>query len=60
MRAGVLAAVERLGRHPELYAVVDGEPRAVAIANRVQAWTVGAVHALRSGWDGRARVDADG
>jgi glycogen debranching enzyme len=60
VRAGVLAAVERLGRHPELYAVVDGEPRAIPIANRVQAWTVGAVHALRSGWDGRVGEAVDG
>jgi glycogen debranching enzyme len=54
VRAGVLAAVERLGRFPELYAVTAEGPQRVPIANRVQAWTVGACFALRRGWDGRA------
>ena len=54
MRGGVLAALDRLGRSPELYAVTAaGEPEPVAIANRVQAWTVGARWALEHGWDGR-------
>jgi glycogen debranching enzyme len=54
LRLGVLEAIESLGHAPELYAVdADGlEP--VAIANRVQAWTVGARWALEHGWDGRA------
>jgi glycogen debranching enzyme len=43
VRAGVLRALDELGRAPELYAVTAGgvlEP--VAVSNRVQAWTVGA------------------
>jgi glycogen debranching enzyme len=55
VRTGVLAALDRLGRAPELYAVSrDGEPAPVPIANRVQAWTVGARWALEHDWDGRA------
>jgi glycogen debranching enzyme len=53
VRAGVLAALERLGRFPELYAVTDAGPERIPIANQVQAWTVGASYALRAGWDGR-------
>ena len=53
LRRGVLAALDRLGRHPELYAVGPGGPEAIAISNRVQAWTVGARWALEQGWDGR-------
>jgi glycogen debranching enzyme len=53
VRDGVLAALERLGRFPELYAVTGGGPERVPIANQVQAWTVGASFALRAGWDGR-------
>jgi glycogen debranching enzyme len=54
VRTGVLAAVEELGRAPELYAVeVDGAVASVPLANRVQAWTVGARWALRNRWDGR-------
>ena len=56
MRAGVLAAVERLGRLPELYAVTASGPQRIAIANQVQAWTVGACSALRAGWDGRIQA----
>jgi glycogen debranching enzyme len=53
VRTGVLAALDRLGHHPELYAVTDDlEP--LPIANRVQAWTVGARWALEHEWDGRA------
>ena len=43
VRSGVLAALDELGRAPELYAVTaDGVLEAVAVSNRVQAWTVGA------------------
>jgi glycogen debranching enzyme len=54
VRTGVLAALDRLGRFHELYAVADGEPRGIAVSNRVQAWTVGARWALEHEWDGRA------
>lgn len=53
VRRGVLEAIERLGGAPELYAVGPGGPEPVAIANRVQAWTIGAAWALRNKWDGR-------
>ena len=54
VRTGVLAALDELGRAPELYSVTPaGELRPVAIANRVQAWTIGARWALEHGWDGR-------
>jgi glycogen debranching enzyme len=54
VRTGVLAALDRLGRAPELYAVsVAGEVEPVALSNRVQAWTVGARWALENEWDGR-------
>jgi glycogen debranching enzyme len=53
VRRGVLAALDRLGDAPELYAVNSTGPEPVAIANRVQAWTVGARFALEQGWDGR-------
>lgn len=53
VRRGVLAALDRLGDAPELYAVTPRGPERVAIANRVQAWTVGARFALQQGWDGR-------
>jgi glycogen debranching enzyme len=54
VRAGVLAALDRLGRAPELYAVTGGgELEPVALSNRVQAWTVGARWALENEWDGR-------
>jgi glycogen debranching enzyme len=55
VRSGVLAALDQLGRSPELYAVARGgavEP--VALSNRVQAWTVGARWAFENEWDGRA------
>jgi len=54
LRRGVLAAIEALGGAPELFAVSPDGPEPVAIANRVQAWTVGARWALENGWDGRA------
>jgi glycogen debranching enzyme len=56
VRTGVLAALDRLGRFPELYAVGPGGPEPIAISNRVQAWTVGARWALEEGWDGRRPV----
>jgi glycogen debranching enzyme len=58
VRTGVLAAVERIGRYPELYAVVGGAAQPIAISNFVQGWTVGAVWALRNEWDGGASVVA--
>jgi len=54
VRDGVLAALDRLVRAPELFAVSsDGELEPVAVANRVQAWTVGARWAFEHDWDGR-------
>jgi glycogen debranching enzyme len=54
VRTGVLAALEQLGRSPELYAVtLAGEVEPVPLSNRVQAWTVGARWALENEWDGR-------
>jgi glycogen debranching enzyme len=59
VRTGVLAALERLGRAPELYAVEPGGSLAtVPIANRVQAWTVGARWALEQEWDARLTTAA--
>jgi hypothetical protein len=56
VRDGVRRAVAALGGSPELYAVTpDGELRRIPIANRVQAWTVGALWAFDLGWDGRGR-----
>jgi glycogen debranching enzyme len=53
VRDGVRRAVSILGHFPELYAVTrDGELRDIPIANRVQAWTVGAMIAFDDGWDG--------
>jgi glycogen debranching enzyme len=53
VRAGVLDALERLGGAPELYAVTGDGPSRIPIANQIQAWSVGAGHALEAGWDGR-------
>ena len=53
VRTGVLTALERLGDAPELYAVSSHGPERIPIANRVQAWTVGARFALEQRWDGR-------
>lgn len=61
VRGGVLRALDQLGRYPELYAVdrdrarprVGPRVRPIEVANRVQAWTVGARLALETGWDGR-------
>ena len=54
VRDGVRRALATLGRFPELYAVTpEGELRDIPIANRVQAWTVGAMAAFDEDWDGR-------
>jgi glycogen debranching enzyme len=61
VRRGVLAGVERIGRYPELYAVTrsdPSQPEVATLSNFVQAWTVGAVWALRNEWDGGAHVVA--
>jgi glycogen debranching enzyme len=53
VRRGVLAALDRLGRAPELYAVSHaGTVEPVALSNRIQAWSVGARWALENEWDG--------
>jgi hypothetical protein len=50
----VLAALDRLGHAPELYAVTrEGELEASRLTNLVQAWTVGARWALENDWGGR-------
>jgi glycogen debranching enzyme len=55
VRAGVLEALERLGRAPELYAAtLEGGVEPIPLSNRVQAWSVGARSALRRSWDGRS------
>jgi glycogen debranching enzyme len=47
IRDGVLEALAELGRYPELYGVTPaGALEAIPIANRVQAWTVGAAAAF--------------
>ena len=54
VRTGVLRALELFAGAPECYAVSSaGELEVIEIANRVQAWTVGARWALRERWDGR-------
>ena len=58
VRQGVLAGVERIGHYPELYAVTANGPEVAHLSNFVQAWTVGAVWALRNDWDGGAHVVA--
>jgi glycogen debranching enzyme len=58
VRTGVLRALAEDGRYPELYAVTKGGVERVPIANRVQAWTVGAAWALEHEWDGGAHVVA--
>jgi glycogen debranching enzyme len=54
LRRGVLEAIATIGQAPELFAVGPDGPEPIAIANRVQAWTVGARWALEHEWDGRA------
>ena len=56
VRTGVLAALERVGHAPELYAIGADGPERIAEANLVQAWTVGARWALEHEWDGRAEA----
>jgi glycogen debranching enzyme len=59
VRTGVLEALDRLGRAPELYAVtLAGKVEPVALSNRVQAWSVGARWALEHAWDGRTTTAA--
>jgi len=53
LRRGVLDAIGRIGQAPELFAVGPEGPKPISIANRVQAWTVGARWALEHEWDGR-------
>lgn len=57
LRSGVQEALSRLGRYPELYAVdIGGLLHAVPVANRVQAWTIGAAIAFDNDWTGRPAV----
>ena len=56
VRTGVLTALDRLGRAPELYAVTTaGEVEPIPLSNRVQAWTAGARWALEARWSGLTR-----
>jgi glycogen debranching enzyme len=54
LRRGVLVAIESIGQAPELFSAGPDGLQPIPIANRVQAWTVGAQWALEHGWDGRA------
>jgi len=54
LRRGVLSAIEAIGQAPELFATGTEGPERIPIANRVQAWTVGARWALQNKWDGRS------
>jgi glycogen debranching enzyme len=54
LRRGVLSAIETVGDAPELFAVGPEGPEPIPIANRVQAWTVGARWALENEWDARS------
>jgi glycogen debranching enzyme len=54
LRRGVLEAIEAIGEAPELFAVGRDGPEPIPIANRLQAWTVGARWAFEHEWDGRA------
>jgi glycogen debranching enzyme len=56
LRIGVLDALARLGRAPELYASTTAGPEWIPASNRVQAWSVGAKVALEAKWDARLRV----
>lgn len=53
IRDGVRTALTQLGRYPELYAVADDTLTAIPVANRIQAWTVGATIAFDNDWTGR-------
>jgi glycogen debranching enzyme len=55
VRSGVLDALDRLGGAPELYAVTPDGPEEIEIANRMQAWTLGARWAFEHDWDAQAR-----
>jgi len=54
LRRGILDGIEAIGQAPELFAAGPNGPERILIANRVQAWTVGARWALEHEWDGRA------
>jgi glycogen debranching enzyme len=54
LRRGALDAIGTLGQAPELFAVGPAGPEPISIANRGQAWTVGARWAFEHEWDGRA------
>jgi glycogen debranching enzyme len=54
LRGGILEGVDAIGGAPELFAVSPEGPQPIPIANRVQAWTLGARWALEHQWDGRA------
>jgi glycogen debranching enzyme len=54
LRNGILNAIDAIGGSPELFAVGPEGPEPIPIANRVQAWTLGARSALEHEWDGRA------
>lgn len=54
LRRGLLRAIEAIGGAPELFAADPDGPEPIPIANRMQAWTLGARWALEHEWDGRA------
>jgi len=54
VRHGILEAIATIGGAPELFAAETGGPMPIPVANRVQAWTLGARWALENEWDGRA------
>jgi len=59
VRTGVLAAIQRLGDAPELYAVTGaGGLEPIALSNRRQAWTAGARWALANRWDGGGLLES--
>ncbi len=54
LRGGVLDALGRIGAFPELYYVDErGGLHEAPVANRIQAWTIGACWALSHEWDAR-------
>ena len=55
----MLAAIQRLGDAPELYAVTGaGGLEPIALSNRRQAWTAGARWALANRWDGGGLLES--
>ena len=54
LRRGVLEAIDALGEAPELYAAMPEGPKPIPVANRLQAWSLGARWALEEEWDGRS------